>query len=458
MSKNILVIFNDDHGQWALPAYGNSELRTPTLDYLASNGVVMENAFTPIPVCSPARACFLTGLLPSQHGLHDYIASGDTFGTRRWLDDEKTLPQLLNEAGYHVGLSGKWHLGDDMNPHPGFDDWFALSGDYPIDHKGKYRYSDNGQEMFDNGYKSQLITDHALRFLSRRDRDKPFFLFVGYTATHSPWADHPPRLVEQYKDASFRDVPDDSQFPFGVQNLESKDLRPAGDMREGLQQYYAAVSNLDESTGRLVDILDTEGLLDDTLIVYTSDHGLCCGHHGIWGKGNGTLPLNMVEESIRIPMIFHQPSSLPAGRRQEFADHLDLFQTLVAHAGISLPDGQADKYPGRSLMPSLTNQTADEAWRQAQYCEYGTVRMIRTTRYKLLRRYGEDRCELFDLIDDPREQNDLSGEAGHRERVDALSRDLEMYFKKHDVPEKSGLRPDGPAPTNRTSPWVEQPG
>lgn len=453
--KNIVVIFNDDHGQWALPTYGNKELRTPTLDYLARSGVVMNNAFTPTPVCSPARACFQTGRLASQHGLHDYIASGDGFEHRRWLDAEVTLPELLHEAGYQVGMSGKWHLGNDMEPHPGFDNWFALSGDYPIEAKGPYRYSRDGTAVELAGYKSQVITDSAVEFLRDLDEDRPFFLFVGHTATHSPWADHPPRLVEQYRDCKFGDVPADPAYPYGHQNLESRDLISRTESREALMQYYAAVSSLDEAVGRLVDELEALALLEDTLIVYTSDHGLCCGHHGIWGKGNGTMPLNMVEESIRVPMIFHHPKSLFSGqRRAEFVDHLDLFQTLAAFAGVAASPEPPKGYAGRSFLPMLTNDPQEGPWRSAQFCEYGSVRMIRTTRYKLLRHYDCGQTLLFDLKEDPRETLNLAGEAGFTELIGRLETQLDDHFQRYEVPENSGIREGGPDPTNRSAPWV----
>ncbi len=452
--KNIVVIFNDDHGQWALPAYGNTELRTPTLDHLARTGVVMENAFTPTPVCSPARACFQTGRLASQHGLHDYIANDENFHTRRWLEAETTLPELLHDAGYQVGLSGKWHIGNDMEPHPGFDSWFALSGDYPIKAKGPYRYSRDGTVVERSGYKSQVITDAAIDFLRERDEARQFFLFVGHTATHSPWADHPPRLVEQYRDCSFRDIPHDPSYPFGRQNLESRDLILRTGSHEALMQYYAAISSVDEAVGRLLDELEALSLRDDTLIVYTSDHGLCCGHHGIWGKGNGTMPLNMVEESIRIPMIFHQPGTLFSGqRRAEFVDHLDLFQTLTAYAGVAANPEPPKGYAGRSFLPMLMNDPLGDPWRTVQFGEYGSTRMVRTLRHKLVRHYDSGQNLLFDLQDDPRETVNLANEAEFSGLVERLAAQLDAHFERYAVPDKSGIRPGGPDPSNRTSPW-----
>jgi choline-sulfatase len=454
--KNILVVFNDDHGQWAVGAYGNRELRTPTLDYLATNGVLMNNAFTPTPVCSPARACFLTGRLASQHGVHDYILdSRPEFYERRWLKDEVTMPDLLQRAGYDVSLCGKWHLGNDVIPQPGFDHWFALSGDYPIGARGAHRYSLNGKMMTITGYKSQVIADHAIQFLRERNRGRPFFQFIGFTATHSPWADHPERLVESYRGCKFADIPSYPAFPFGKQNLESVEFVDRTRSREALAQYYAAVSTLDEATGRLLDELDALDLIDDTLIVYTSDHGLCCGHHGIWGKGNGTLPLNMVEESIRIPMILYHPCALLGGqRRGEFVDHLDLFQTLVDFAGISNVLEESKNYPGKSFLPLATNGVMHSAWRNVQFCEYGNVRIVRSHRYKFVKRAEAGADQLFDLVNDPAEAINVIAEASNADIVNSLNGLLVDHFARYSVPDKSGTRPGGPECTNTTSPWA----
>lgn len=389
---NILVVFNDDHGQWALPAYGNSELRTPSVDELAARGAVLENAFTPVPVCSPARASFMTGLLPTQHGLHDYLNSSPKFGGRAWMRDFTTLPQTLQSAGYHTGLSGKWHIGQDFQPQPGFNEWFALAGDYPIHHRQANRFCDNGTLCTPPGYLTQLIADRTVSFLRDRPKEKPFFHFTGFYATHSPWEDQPNRLVALYRDATFKDIPSaDRVFEGEIRNIELPDASEA-DRRKAKAQYYAAVTAIDEALGRILDCLDAAGDLGNTLIVFTSDHGLCLDHHGIWGKGNATSPQNMIEESIRIPMILSGPN-IPAGSRSGvFADHLDLYQTLVTAAGAEPPDG---RYAGSSLWPVLNGSALD--WRDAQFGEYGTARMIRTETHKLIARFDNRRDTLFDL-------------------------------------------------------------
>ena len=201
---------------------GNSELRTPTFDFLAQNGTQFANAFTPTPVCSPARACLLTGRLASQHGLHDYLNSSDpAVNNIQWLADETTLAQLFDTAGYQTGQFGKWHLGQDEHPAAGYEAWFTLGRDYPIPHEGPFRYGVNGRFQTLPGRLSHNITEQAVNFLQGRDEARPFFMTVGYYATHSPWKGQSERLATAYRSGTFADVPLDETYPFGVQNLES---------------------------------------------------------------------------------------------------------------------------------------------------------------------------------------------------------------------------------------------
>jgi choline-sulfatase len=453
-NKNILIILNEDQGQWSLGSYGNRDVNTPTLDYLAKTGVQMDNTFTPTPVCSPSRACLLTGRLSSQHGMHDYLGSLDTETSNfNWMGDEILLSEMLAEAGYQVGLSGKWHLGNEDQAQAGFEYWFTHSGDFPIEHGGQHRYSDQGEIISLTGYKTQILTDRAISFLRERDSDKPFFLLVSYTASHAPWNNHPERLVDQYRQCGFESIPDDVMYPFGKQNLESifdTRLNP----REAQAQYYASASQLDEATGRIVDELEALGLRESTLLVYTSDHGLNCDQHGIWGKGNGTLPLNMVEESIRIPLIFNQPGTLYQGQnRREFVDHCDIFQTLAEYVGLDLPDKGENYYPGRSFLPLLDNSRPITDWRNVQFCEYGDLRMVRTETHKLVRRYPDGPCELFDLQQDPRETVNLFHEPEMQPLVERLTAQVDEYFSRYEDPVKTGLNVKNLPRHNSTEAW-----
>ena len=436
-SPNILLFLTDDHAQWAMGCAGNSELRTPTFDYLAQHGTQFANAFTPTPVCSPARACLLTGMLSSQHGIHDYLASGDPeINNIHWLAQETTLAQLFQAAGYQTGQFGKWHLGQDEHAAAGYDEWFSLGRDYPIPHEGPFRYGVNGRFQTLPGRLSHNITERAVQFLRERDGERPFFLSVGYYATHSPWEGQSERLTASYRNCTFADVPLGETYPFGKQALESLN-ETRHNPHEALAQYYAAVTEIDTAVGRLIDELEGLGQLDNTIIIYTSDHGLNCGHHGIWGKGNGTLPLNMVEESIRVPLLwFDGRSAQPQPSRTEFVDHLDTFQTILDVAGIAPSD---KKYAGRSYRALLQNSSLPD-WRTAQFAEYGNVRMIRTNRHKLVRRYPDGPHELFDLDADPREMSNLFDSAAHQTIVRDLTERLEVHFAQHEDTAKSGLR------------------
>ena len=430
---NILLFITDDHGQWASGPYGNHEVSTPNLDSLAASGVVMENAFTPTPVCSPARASLLTGLTPSQHGIHDYITAA--FDRERWLATEQTLPLLLQKAGYRTGLAGKWHIGNEDVPAPGFDFWFSVGSDYPLLHDGAHDFCNQGRMERIRGYTDDIVAEQAARFVRATD-ERPFFLLVGLTATHSPWRGHPERLASLYRDASFCDIPTGESYPFGEQALESLSVDRRHE-REAQAQYYAAVSHVDEIVGRLLEAVDEAGKLNNTLVVYTSDHGLNCGHHGIWGKGNATLPLNMLEESIRVPLQLSWQGVLPAGmRRVEMVDHLDLFQTLVSVGIADLPANS--DYAGTSMLPLLLEPEVDCNWRQVQFGEYGTVRLARSGQCKLIRRLPNGPHELFDLEADPRETRNLIDSSSHLAVISELSGLMETHFRRYSRPDKSG--------------------
>ncbi len=457
--KNIILIVNDDLAQWAPGCYGNREIHSPTLDYLAATGVLMQNAFTPTPVCSPARACLLTGRLASQHGIHDYLSSTiPEIHRRPWLKDEVTLAQLLSDAGYQTAHCGKWHLGNDDQPQAGFAHWFSGVGDYPAEHGGDHRFSLNGEVQTLPGQRTQVITDKAIEFLRERDAGSSFFLHIGYFGTHNPWRGQPERLAAAYRGSAFEGLLNQPAYPFGAQALEST-LPTRLNPREALAQYYAAITHIDEAVGRLLDELDALQLRDSALIVFTSDHGLCCGQHGLWGKGNATLPLNMLEESIRVPLIFNHPRRLFARqRRLEFVDHLDLFQTLADYAGIADALPSEANYPGRSFLPLLDNSAALPDWRQIQFGEYGDLRMARTRRHKLVRRYYEQApCELFDLARDAGETHNCFGAADYAPVVETLTAAIEGYFERYQDENKSGLRARELPRHNPSEAWRPQP-
>ncbi|MGV3650689.1 MAG: sulfatase [Devosia sp.] len=371
---NIVVFLTDDHAQWALPCYGDPFIEALSLDRLARHGTVFENAFTATPVCSPARASFLTGLMPSQHGVHDFLQSQPRFD-RPWLEGRQTLATRLADEGYDCAFIGKWHAGRDAEPQPGFSHWFALSGEYPIHHDGDNGFSRNGEIVRETGNLTTILTRETLAWLEARDRARPFFLFVGLYATHSPFTGQPEKLVSRYRGSNFSRLDAGTELP-GLVNPESPG--PSAEAQaEARAQYCAAVTHIDQSVGAVLDRLAGQGVLEDTLVVYTADHGLCLGQHGVWGKGNASRPQNMLDPSIRIPLVMAGPGIPKARRATGFADHCDLHATLLDAAGAE-PEPAS---PGRSLLPVLEGRAPG---REIAFGEYGDLRMARDHQFKLL--------------------------------------------------------------------------
>ena len=192
--------------------------------------------------------------------------------------------------------------------------------------------------------------------------------------------------------------------------------------------------------------------LDNTLVVYTADHGLNCGHHGLWGKGNATLPLNMLEESIRVPLLLSWAGEIaPSERRVEMVDHLDLFQTLAAVGGTEIPVER--NFAGSSMQPLLFETERGRKWRDVQFGEYGTVRMVRTDRYKLVRRHPNGPDELFDLEADPRESRNRFDDPSCQAVISDLGAMLDSYFRRHSSPGKSGILGAELPQHNMTEAW-----
>lgn len=442
---NLILFLSDDHAAWACGCYGNEEVHTPNLDYLANNGVQMLNAFTPTPVCSPARACLMTGRTSSQHGVHDYIGTTANFDVDfNWMQDEVLLPQLFQRSGYETALIGKWHLGQERIAKQGFDYSFTLGPDYPILHQGKRTWYRNGEPEVRQGLLSAIITEEAQSFLRNRTQDKPLFLVIGHYATHSPWSGHPDRLVEPYLSkipSSFQTEP---QYPFGVLVNEATDATRENP-RLARSQYYAGVTEIDTSVGAILQEAADRQLDRNTVVIYTADHGLNCGQHGLWGKGNASYPLNMVEESIRVPLIFHAPSLLLSKqKRTEMVDHTDVFRTICELFCLEDPIAERRNSPGLSFLASLTNTRSKFHPKTLQFGEYGPVRMARSEQYKLVIHPQEENNLFFDLKQDPQERTNLYHDHRHEKMITTMRCQIDAYFARFSEEKHAGTRTDLP--------------
>lgn len=463
---NILVFLTDDHGQWLQQAYGNSEVHTPNMTRLAASGVRMVNAFTTTPVCSPARASFFTGRMPSQHGIHDWLQEPEQ-ATVSWLKGQTLISELLKDAGYHTGLVGKWHCGGERHPQPGFDYWFSYWGaQYP--HLGLQNFTnDKGAHVRADGFQSPMFTERAIHFLQDhydhpQTADRPFFLYVSYTDTHSPHQDMPEELVSEYRHATFRDIPVERFFPDHGVALKPVSNDPAVENKRK-REYYAAASSVDREVGKILDELESRGQLANTLVVYTTDHGLNAGQHGIWEKGNATVPQNFFQESIRVACTISWPHGGIAQNMQSdlYVNHCDLFATLL-EAADAVPDAETAKRinsPGKSYLSQLRGE-AQSGREDRAICEYGNARMIRKDGYKLILRYPYRGVrfadELYDLRADPRETVNLlrTSKSQYADLVRQMSGELADFFAKYTIPGHSGLDMEHQPIATPTSPWI----
>lgn len=456
---NILVFMTDDHGQWASSAYGNRELHTPSIQWLADTGARMRQAFCPSAVCSPARASFFTGRIPSRHGIHDWIGEPDEDMDLPHIEGQRTLAQYLQEAGYRTGLVGKWHCGRFWRKQAGFDTWFtsALGTNARF---GKQEYFEDGERLAFHGHQETILTDRALRFLRENktsESDTPFFLFLGYTNTHTPHAGEMESVVNKYRHCTFADIPDERyDGSHGHARIAPFD-KTDPDRKEALAQYYAAVDAIDRQMERLFAELKSMGELDNTLIVYTSDHGHMNGHHGLHTKANATIPTNFLEESIKVPLLLRWPGVIKEGQAPDFpVDHCDLFATLLEAAGVDAAGVAKEvKSPGYSYLRRLRGEKQN--WRDYQICEHSYSRMIRTSRHKLIRRYPNKVAhypdEFYDLEKDPRENHNRITEPEYARTISRLGTVIDDYFDRYADPEKSGTNMETIRRHNHRDPW-----
>lgn len=456
---NVVLILSDDHGQWAMGCYGQEHMRTPNLDAMAQRGVRFANAMSPAPVCSSARSSLFTGRMPSQHGVHDFLSEASQYDAN-WLKDETLLSEKMQALGYRTGLFGKWHCTtSSTEPQPGFDRWlsYGVSDEGWVNqyqHSGTVHFSAGGTPLVFTGFQANYLTGSAIDFIDEQD-DRPFFVCLNLVEPHFPFEGLPERLVDHYRNV-VQDI-----VPAG-DSSNTEVLRPYAQMdrdhNEKLAQYLAAVSLVDEQVGRVWDALEGRGLLDNTVVVYASDHGHLTGQYGMYGKTNASHPFNFYEETIRIPILVMGPESLiwPGQVRHEFVDLCDLHQ-LFLDLGGKLQSETVDPQegPGRSFLPLLKGERAPN-WRHYQYAEHGNGRMITDGRWKLVRYYQQDPSQpavdyWYDLVHPFGERRVSPPPSPAIQKL--LVKNLEIFFSTYENSAHSGRFVWSQPPCNAGEPW-----
>ena len=475
---------SDDHAAHAIGAYGGRLARldpTPTLDRLAAEGVVMENTFCTNSVCSPSRASILTGQ-------YSHINGVKSLGGKV-PEEKQTLPLAMRKAGYQTAVIGKWHLG--IQP---------LSFDYYKVLKGQGRYHDpeffervspkaTETNAIETGYCSDLIARSSIHWLKTRDKTMPFMLLAHFKAPHGPWDAHPrydslyaevdipePDSLWDNKDngsIATRGHNDELLFNIGssvgrrnkYRSHAAKDRSLRSSLsgmtdnqakraayQSYLKQYLRCVRGVDDNIKRLLDHLDTESELDNTIVIYTSDQGMMLGEHDYIDKRW------MYEESLRMPFIVRYPKAIQAGTRCDaLINNTDFAPMLLDYAGVPAPPSMQ----GRSFRSIMETGQEPADWRTATYYRYWMHMKhhynpahfgIRTKQSKLIFFLGADEkgekgygrtppgWELYNMKNDPLEMNNLYGNPQYKDIAEQLK--LQLKAVRAEVKDSDADNPD----------------
>ncbi|MCP5116505.1 MAG: arylsulfatase [bacterium] len=406
---NIVLVVADDLG-WNDVGYHGSEIETPNIDKLATQGVQLDR-FYAFPLCSPTRAALLTGRSPIPMGIYGPLTPTGKLGLPL---DEHLMPESFRAAGYQTFMTGKWHLGNahvNYFPHNrGFDHFYGHSGPevgyYTHLIEGGYDWQRNGKTVREEGYTTELIGKEAARLLRDRDRSKPVFLYVPFNAPHVP-LEAPEKLIEKYAQVA--------------------------DERRRI--YAAMVDAMDQEIGRILETLDKEGIRDSTIVFFLSDNG------GSLRNGASNTPLrqgkgSVYEGGIRAPAVIHWPGVIEGGGiSEQVITALDVFPTMAAAAEVTV--GGDKPLDGKNLWPALrAGRTTDrEPFILGANGSYTVLR----GEWKLVRHAepGDNPSELYNLSADPNEKRDLAAE--HPEIVKELTARVDRLPKSESI----GGRPPG---------------
>ncbi len=447
---NLLVILIDDLRYDEFGAGGHPYMKTPHIDRIAHEGAIFERAFHPTPICSPNRASILTGQYASRHGIIDNVARDAA--SHRLPNYHLALQQL----GYETAHIGKWHMGNDGKPRPGYDHWVSFDGHGRLNDPN---LNENGTYVRHQGYITDILNRMAVEFVNRR-RDQPWSLFFAHKAVH-PDAEQAAdgtfkmdgyRPAERHKDlyrgCLFPKKPNMlgrteivKQKPVWAEALELRtseksrvllDAIHAGEQEE-IRLRAAMMASVDEGAGMLLDALAATGQLDDTLILFLGDNGYFFGEHGL-----GPERRFAYEEGIRAPFLVRYPGKIRPGTLiRDLTLTIDIAPTLVALAG-GRPGPQIQ---GRSLAPLFARgaRKSGAGWRKSILIEYWaenaypwliamTYKAVRTERHKYIhwvnRGQAGELDELYDLDRDPYELANVINRPRYRAVRDRLRREL----------------------------------
>ncbi|HSB10867.1 MAG TPA: sulfatase [Blastocatellia bacterium] len=440
---NFVFILIDDLRWDELGIAGHPFIKTPNIDRIGKEGALFRNAFMTTPLCSPSRASFLTGQYAHTHGITDNV---DRSPASHGL---VTFPLLLHRSGYETAFIGKWHMGNDDKPRPGFDRWVSFKG------QGTYLnpdINDDGKPVKPSGYITDILNGYALEFITRR-HDKPFLIYLAHKAIHPEVTQNNDGSVnladaevfipaerhrDLYADKAIPHRPSYKRAPQGKPALQRRigNLPPLGPgtatRDETILGRQRSLMAIEDGVGEILRVLKETGQLDNTVIVFTSDNGYFYGEHGLSFERRLAY-----EESIRMPLLVRYPNAIKEGTvRDEFALNIDLAPTLLEMAGVPAPGTMQ----GRSLVPLLEGKRP--AWRKSFLIEYYSDKVfprvlqmgykaVRNGRWKYIHYLElEGMDELYDLKADPYELKNLIHQPRAGKALVEMKKEMERLLEE----------------------------
>lgn len=451
--QNVLFILTDNQPASILGAYGNPDVATPHIDQLAREGVRFTRAYAANGMCSPTRATLLTGLMPSQHGIHSWL---DDALLSQWPEgwsavaEFRSLPLTLKNRGYRTAMIGKWHLGKPDRASLGFQHWVTFTDGHTVDFwnntviENGSRYPVQGQHLVD------FFTDKALEYLEAHEGSAPFYLQLNYDGPYlNPPTNLGParnRFYPDYVGRRFDSFPRVAFNQNQVDQLMDPDNDNAfikGKLLQSLQMHndpetMANVASqntlVDDGVGRVLTALEELGLAENTLVIFSSDQGNFYGQHGLWQHTVVTKPSSPYETPMNVPLIIRAPQGQSAGSTSHLLiGQYDIAPTILDLLGFA--DIRFANSPGRSF--GFAMRGGDNTnWADAVFFEQEETRVIRTERYaywKRLATTGEP--ALFDMQEDPGQLRNLAADPALQAVLASLDRRLDAFFNRYTDPQ-----------------------
>ena len=473
---NIVLIMTDNQPADLLGCYGNEEIHTPYLDKMAAEGLRFENAYCPNAMCSPSRASVWTGRMPCQHGVHTWLDDRlmDEWPSK-WnaIEEFDTLPEILRRNGYVTAMIGKYHLGKLDEAQNGIDYWITMGRGHTLDFYNN-TMNVNGEFFVHPGHSVDFFTEKAAEYIDSRagQADRPFLLLLPYNGPYGHWPSIKGkpnnRFAELYETTPMLSVPREgiSKKALELYDLQKHLSGPGGpdfstllqipNDLTSLRNYYSQMSVIDDGVGQVLEALARNGLADNTIVIFTADHGFSLGHHGFWGHGQATWPSNAYRIAYNIPLLIWAPESIEAGRTtSNFVSSSDLYTTILAYLDLT-GDTDINAVPSRDFSSILLGNTVE--WLDQIFIEQEETRAIRTPSWSYFKRFKGSKTygledELYNLHNDPDERNNLAGLSEHEKTEQTLSNDIDQFFNAYADP-RYDLWNGGAVKSNTSRPWL----